>query len=125
MSSSHTPENADHSGPAAQALHHAFGGEYALGDTWIVTAEGEVDADNISGLRATLETAAATYPVVILDTSALAFADSSFLNLLVRVHKRTSLRIAAPPPQLRRLLAITGADRALRIYPDVAHATED
>lgn len=50
-------------------------------------------------LRQAME-AAATGPVLVLDTGEMSFADSSALNLLLLMHQTTTLRIAAPPHQL-------------------------
>ncbi|MCX5278216.1 STAS domain-containing protein [Streptomyces virginiae] len=52
-------------------------------------------------------------------TSGITFADSSFLTLLLQAHALTELRIAAPPHQLQRLLAMTGADTVLHLHPTV------
>ncbi|MFD3613111.1 STAS domain-containing protein [Streptomyces atroolivaceus] len=51
-------------------------------------------------LRQALEAAAATQPLVILDAGAVTFADSTTLSLLLRTHRSTHFRIAAPPPAL-------------------------
>ncbi|MGW1887337.1 STAS domain-containing protein [Streptomyces sp. NPDC001970] len=47
--------------------------------------------------------------------SGVTFGDSAFLNLLLRVHRTTELRIAMPQPQLRWLFEITGADKVLDV----------
>ncbi|MFD5778739.1 STAS domain-containing protein [Streptomyces sp. NPDC126933] len=124
MPSPRTPHNDDHSDPVEQALNEAFAGHDALRDIYVVVARGEIDASNVSQVREALETAAAAHTVVILDTSELRFADSSLLSVLLRVRRTTSLRIAAPPPQLRRLLDISGADQVLRLYPSIALAID-
>ncbi|MFD5029233.1 STAS domain-containing protein [Streptomyces sp. NPDC058220] len=124
MPSPRTPHNDDHSDPVEQALNEAFAGHDALRDIYVVVARGEIDASNVSQVREALETAAAAHTVVILDTSELLFADSSLLSVLLRVRRTTSLRIAAPPPQLRRLLDISGADQVLRLYPSIALAID-
>lgn len=53
----------------------------------------------------------AALSVLVLDASQVTFADSSALNRLLLIHQATTLRIAAPAPQLLRLLQITGADQ--------------
>ncbi|MXM66154.1 STAS domain-containing protein [Streptomyces sp. HUCO-GS316] len=50
-----------------------------------------------------LEAAAKKYSRVVVDTSGLAFADPTFLSLLLRIRRATELRVAGPTPQLRRL----------------------
>ncbi|MFF3013095.1 STAS domain-containing protein [Streptomyces sp. NPDC057939] len=88
----------------------------------VVTATGEYDADTVGPIAEELTAAAATHRTVVLDASALTFADSSFLNLLIRVHRTTALRIAAPQSQLLRLLEITGADQVLDLHPTLDEA---
>ncbi|WP_411104868.1 STAS domain-containing protein [Streptomyces sp. cmx-4-9] len=88
----------------------------------VVTAEGEYDADNLGPLTDRLSTAAETHRTVVLDASAITFADSSFLNLLLKVHHTTALRIAGPRNQLSRLLQMTCADRVLDLRPTVEDA---
>ncbi|MEU9031152.1 STAS domain-containing protein [Streptomyces sp. NPDC048383] len=87
----------------------------------VITAWGEYDADTVGPLESRLAAAAATHRTVVLDTGAMTFGDSSFLNLLLKMHRITQLRIAAPQPQLQRLLRLTGADQVL----DVRSTLED
>ncbi|MFF4324105.1 STAS domain-containing protein [Streptomyces sp. NPDC001568] len=89
----------------------------------VVTAVGEYDADTVGPIDEQLTAAAASHPTVVLDASALTFADSSFLNLLIRVHRTTTLRIAAPQNRLRRLLEMTGADQVLDVRATLKEAT--
>ncbi|CAM5497776.1 STAS domain-containing protein [Streptomyces xanthochromogenes] len=96
--------------------------QYARNNSWVVAAEGELDAETLAPLQQALEEAAATRPVVVFDASAVPFADSSTLNLLLRIHRTTTLRIAAAQPQLLRVLEITGADMALALFPSLTDA---
>ncbi|MFI8230938.1 STAS domain-containing protein [Streptomyces sp. NPDC085900] len=96
--------------------------QYERGGAWIVVAHGAYDLDSIDPLAHALETAAAQHTRVVLDTSGLTFADSTFLNLLLNTHRLTDLRVAAPPPQLLRVLEITGADTLLDLRPTVEDA---
>ncbi|MFD9418736.1 STAS domain-containing protein [Streptomyces goshikiensis] len=89
----------------------------------VVVAHGDMDLDTSAPLAESLLAAAHAHPVVVLDTSGVTFADSAFLNLLLRAHALTELRIAAPPHQLQRLLEMTGADTVLHIHPTVQAAT--
>ncbi|CAM5519235.1 STAS domain-containing protein [Streptomyces atroolivaceus] len=84
---------------------------------WVVRARGDLDSDTIDPLFLALWQAVAGYEVVVLDASGITFADSSFLSLLIEVHQRTELRIAAPGTALTRLLRVAGVDRVLRSYP--------
>ncbi|WP_329191620.1 MULTISPECIES: STAS domain-containing protein [unclassified Streptomyces] len=95
---------------------------YSRQQVAVVTAVGEFDADTIGPIAGRLTGAAATHPVVVLDASALTFADSTFLNLLLQVRRQTTLRIAAPGKSFLRLLAITGTDTVLDVRPSVEDA---
>ncbi|MEU3725051.1 STAS domain-containing protein [Streptomyces sp. NPDC031705] len=97
-------------------------GSYPAGPGWVVAARGELDQDTLASLEEALTAAADRHRTVILDASAITFGDSSFLNLLLRVHRMTGLRIAAPGEQLRRLFALTGADTVLSLHSDVHDA---
>ncbi|MET9962201.1 STAS domain-containing protein [Streptomyces sp. NPDC006326] len=95
---------------------------YAAGPGWVVAARGELDQDTLASLEEALNSAADRHRLVILDATSITFGDSSFLNLLLRLHRLTALRIAAPGEQLRRLFALTGADTVLSLYPSVEDA---
>ncbi|MGW5849094.1 STAS domain-containing protein [Streptomyces sp. NPDC055254] len=98
------------------------GESYPAGAGWVVAARGELDQDTLGPLEEALVAAADRHPVVVLDAGAITFGDSSFLNLLLRLHQLTALRIAAPGEQLRRLFALTGADTVLSLYESVEDA---
>jgi anti-anti-sigma factor len=101
--------------------HEPAGDGRVAGPAQVVAPTGDIDVETIGPVRAALETAARG-PVVILDAADISFADSTFLSLLLSVRQRTDLRIAGAPAHLLRLLTITGADRILPLYPDVAQA---
>ncbi|MFF3699233.1 STAS domain-containing protein [Streptomyces sp. NPDC002221] len=96
--------------------------EYARNASWVVAAEGELDAQTLPPLQQALEAAAASRPVVVFDASGVPFADSSTLNLLLTINHVTALRIAGAQSQLLRVLEMTGADRALALFPTLADA---
>ncbi|MEV7441785.1 STAS domain-containing protein [Streptomyces sp. NPDC091204] len=98
------------------------GEAYPAGIGWVVAAHGELDQDTLAPLEKALTAAADRYPLVVLDAGAITFGDSSFLNLLLRLHHLTALRIAAPGEQLRRLFAVTGADTVLSLHASVEDA---
>ncbi|MCX5152065.1 STAS domain-containing protein [Streptomyces sp. NPDC048550] len=104
--------------------HHegVVGDGYSAGAGWVVAAQGELDQDTLAPLEEALTAAADRHRLVVLDAGSVTFGDSSFLNLLLRVHRLTALRIAAPGEQLRRLFALTGADTVLSLYPSVEDA---
>ncbi|WP_030303327.1 STAS domain-containing protein [Streptomyces katrae] len=109
---------------ARDAYHGGVVGEsYLAGPGWVVAAHGELDQDTLGPLEEALVSAAdQQHRMVVLDAGSITFGDSSFLNLLLRLHHLTALRIAAPCEQLRRLFALTGADTVLSLYPTVEDA---
>ncbi|WP_330294289.1 STAS domain-containing protein [Streptomyces sp. NBC_00503] len=98
------------------------GDAYSAQGGWVVVARGELDQDTLAPLEEALTTAAGRYPLVVLDASSITFGDSSFLNLLLRLHHLTTLRIAVPGEQLRRLFALTGTDTVLSLHASVEEA---
>ncbi|MFC8125687.1 STAS domain-containing protein [Streptomyces sp. NPDC057302] len=96
--------------------------QHARDGAWVVVVRGEVDAETIFPLHRATRAAAAAVPTLVLDLGAVTFADSSALNLLITLHHTTTLRVAAPQPQLLHLLSVTGADQILNIYPTTDHA---
>ncbi|GAA2624745.1 MULTISPECIES: STAS domain-containing protein [Streptomyces] len=107
----------------ADAYHGGVVGDsYPAGAGWVVAAHGELDQDTLAPLETELAAAADRYRLVVLDAGSITFGDSSFLNLLLRLHQTTTLRIAAPGDQLRRLFALTGADTVLSVHPSVEDA---
>ncbi|WP_328923370.1 STAS domain-containing protein [Streptomyces sp. NBC_00190] len=108
----------------AKDANHAgvVGDSYLAGAGWVVAAHGELDQDTLAPLEGALASAADRHRLVVLDAGSITFGDSSFLNLLLRLHHLTTLRIAAPGEQLRRLFALTGADTVLSLHPSVEDA---
>lgn len=108
----------------ARDTHHegVVGDSYLAGAGWVVAAQGELDQDTLAPLEEALASAADLHQLVVLDAGSVTFGDSSFLNLLLRLHHLTTLRIAAPGEQLRRLFALTGADTVLSLHPSVEDA---
>ncbi|MFE3660702.1 STAS domain-containing protein [Streptomyces sp. NPDC059165] len=97
--------------------------QYAVDGLWVVAAHGDLDLNNLPPLTDALTEASASHSTVVLDASGITFADSSFLNLVLRFHRCTTLRVAAPQAQLLRLLEITGGDQVLDIRPTLDAAT--
>ncbi|MGJ5748805.1 STAS domain-containing protein [Streptomyces puniciscabiei] len=96
--------------------------QYEWRGAWVVAAHGSYDMHSIPPLADALSAAASKHPKVVLDTSGVVFADSSFLNLLILTHQTGTLRVVAPPQQLQRLFEITGADNVLEIRETVDDA---
>jgi anti-anti-sigma factor len=62
---------------------------------------------------------------IILDMSSVTFADSSLLNVLLRVRRSRRLVLAGPlHDQLDRLLEMTGAQTILTVTDSLAAARE-
>jgi anti-anti-sigma factor len=71
----------------------------------------------------------ATTPVII-DLSGVSFCDASGLALLFGARRRARLRgltvvLAAPRYGMKRLLRVTGMDRAFTVHPTLAAARLD
>ncbi|MEV6757092.1 STAS domain-containing protein [Streptomyces sp. NPDC051214] len=96
--------------------------QYTMQGSWVVVVRGDLDMDSVPALREAMERAASALPVVILDAREVSFADSTALNLLLQIHQATTLRIAAPPAQMLRMLEVTGADQVLNLYPSTERA---
>ncbi|WP_250293800.1 STAS domain-containing protein [Streptomyces atroolivaceus] len=96
--------------------------QYEVEGAWVVVAAGELDMDTVPTLQEALEGGAASHPSVLLDAGAVTFADSTALTALLRMHRTTVFRIAAPSPTLLHLIQITGADRILTVRPTVDEA---
>ncbi|MFJ9026462.1 STAS domain-containing protein [Streptomyces sp. NPDC102259] len=96
--------------------------QYEREGAWVVVAHGDYDTNTITPLEEALDTAARKHARVVIDVSGVSFADSTFLNLLLRIHHMTSLRVAGPPRQLRHLFEITGADTVLDTRENIREA---
>ncbi|MFF3916269.1 STAS domain-containing protein [Streptomyces sp. NPDC001852] len=97
--------------------------QYEWDGAWMIVAHGHYDMQNIAPLAEALEDASEKYSKVVVDASRVTFADSTFLNLLLRVRPMTALRVAEPAPQLLRVLELTGAGSVLDVRDSVEEAT--
>ncbi len=95
-----------------------------LGDTYVVTARGEVDAFTVPALRLELQRIAedAAIGVLVVDLFAVTFLDSSGLGAIVgalrRVRERGgALRIVRPQTPAARIFDLTGLAAVLDLYP--------
>lgn len=99
-----------------------------VGRAAVVKLPVEVDVSNADQVRQDLVTLAEQgAALVIADMSATTFCDSAGVTALVRAVRKanasgTGLRVAASAPGVTRVLAITGVDRLIGIYPSVAAA---
>ncbi|MFJ8196799.1 STAS domain-containing protein [Streptomyces sp. NPDC096152] len=94
-------------------------GPSGTGPAAVVTAAtSDADADT---------TGAGTPPLVVADCSRLLFCDSSGIGAFVRLYQRllphgVALRVAAPPPSVRRAFSLTGLDGPIPVHPTVDEA---
>ncbi|MFD7987729.1 STAS domain-containing protein [Kitasatospora indigofera] len=101
------------------------------GTARILHLAGEVDQDERQRLESALRRAVAHRPPrLVVDLAGLTFCDSTGLNALLktRLAARAAgfpLVLAAPTPQTRRLLEITGTDEAFTIRDSVRAALAD
>lgn len=102
-----------------------------VGRAAVVKLPVEVDVSNADQVRQDLVTLAEQgAALVIADMSATTFCDSAGVTALVRAVRKANasgagLRVAASAPGVTRVLAITGVDRLIGIYPSVAAAMAD
>ncbi|MFF9815114.1 STAS domain-containing protein [Streptomyces sp. NPDC014006] len=89
--------------------------QYEWRGAWVIGARGAYDMESITPLADALKSAAAEHPKVILEASGVTFADSTFLNLLILIHRAGTLRLVAPSAPVRRVCEITGVDNLLEI----------
>jgi anti-anti-sigma factor len=89
----------------------------------VIALRGELDIATTPALRTRILTILAdTTTPVIIDLSAVSFCDASGLALLVGTQRRARLHglavtLAAPRPNVAKLLRVTGLDRAFVVRP--------
>ncbi len=96
-----------------------------LGDAYVVTLRGEIDAYTAPALRLDLrrlieDEGALT---LVIDLTAVTFLDSTALGALVgalrRLRERNGrLRIVRPQAAAARIFELTGLDTVLELYPE-------
>ncbi|MET9479309.1 STAS domain-containing protein [Streptomyces sp. NPDC006638] len=95
------------------------------GESAVLTVSGELDLDSVAPLAAALSRSAesVTGPVVV-DLSAVGFADSTTVNVLLQARSLLGprLRLARPSAFVRRLFTVIGLETALPLYETVEAA---
>ncbi len=99
-----------------------------VGQVAVISLPAEIDVSNADRVREDLLSVinrGAT--LLVVDMSATTFCDSAGLNALVRAFKRATasgagMRLAVSEAAVRRILAITGVDHLIDVYPSVAAA---
>ncbi len=97
-----------------------------IGQVAVVTLPMEIDVTNAGAIREDL-LAVLNHGAVLLvaDLSTTTFCDSAGVSTLVRTFRRAAasgsgMRLVVTTPAVQRVLAITGVDRLLDIFPSVA-----
>jgi anti-sigma B factor antagonist len=99
-----------------------------VGQVAVVSLPAEIDISNAAQVREDLLSTINRGPALLVaDMSATTFCDSAGVNGLVRTFKRATasaarMRLVVGPPAVQRILAITGVDQLIDIYPSVAAA---
>jgi anti-sigma B factor antagonist len=92
----------------------------------VLTLPDEIDISNAGKVRDdllwVLNRGAA---ILVVDMGETTFCDSAGVNALVRAHRRaeangSEMRLVVTAPGVRRVLAITGVDQLIPIYPSIA-----
>lgn len=98
------------------------------GTAWVVKPVGEFDLSVVDLLRDTfLHGVSAERNRVVVDLSATAFLDSVALGALIGAGRRARewggyVRLVAPRPNIRKVLALTGLDTVFAMYDTVDQA---
>jgi anti-sigma B factor antagonist len=102
-----------------------------VGRVAIVTLPAEIDLSNAELVHQDLASVVVQGATrVIADMTATMFCDSAGITALVRVVQQaiahgSGLRLAASAPAVTRVLALTGVDKLIEVYPSVAAAMAD
>jgi anti-sigma B factor antagonist len=102
-----------------------------LGQVAVASLPVEIDLVSAGQVREVLLSLLNRGPsTLIVDMGGTTFCDSAGVNALVRAYKRacasgTAMRLVVTAPGVQRVLAITGVDGLIDIYPSVAAALAD
>ncbi|MCW2753902.1 MAG: anti-anti-sigma factor [Marmoricola sp.] len=94
----------------------------------VVAPVGEFDISSVEMLRSTfLDATSETNNKVVVDLSATTFLDSMALGTMLGVSRRVNgwggwVRVAAPQPNVRKVLRITGLDKVFALYDTLDQA---
>jgi anti-anti-sigma factor len=95
-------------------------------DAIVVRLGGDLDLYNVEQVRAALGGAVDRAPTrVVVDLEQVEFVDSTALGALVEARRglgRGAFRLAAPQPEVRRALEVSGLDRHLDVRATVDEA---
>ncbi len=94
------------------------------GEAVLISVSGELDLASAPALEAELgRLPAAGVRLVVVDLRRLEFMDSTGLSIIVRAHQRLGqdgceLGLVTGPPQVQRLLDLTGVGQRLRLVAE-------
>ncbi|MFE5488948.1 STAS domain-containing protein [Streptomyces virginiae] len=89
----------------------------------VVVCSGEFDLDTTGLLTEACDVQPVPALVLVVDVRQVEFADSSFLNALIRLRNTRPMALQGPlPSQLRRMLEMTGALALFEIRETPDHA---
>jgi anti-sigma B factor antagonist len=97
-----------------------------LDGTAVLTLPVEIDISNADQVRQDLLSVLNRGPaILIVDMGGTTFCDSAGVNAIVRAYRRAAannaeIRLVAREPGVLRILAITGVDHLIAVYPTVA-----
>jgi anti-sigma B factor antagonist len=93
------------------------------GDAIVVRLRGDLDLYNVEQVRAALAGAVDRTPArLVVDLDQVDFVDSTALGALVEARRGLgagAFRVAAPRPEVRRALEVSGLDRHLDVRTSV------
>ncbi|MDK1472752.1 STAS domain-containing protein [Streptomyces sp. 549] len=93
---------------------------YRRGGATVIVLAGEVDVETEPQARLALDAAVREGRRVVFDLSAVTFADSSILNLLLAARNRCELVLAGPlHSQVLRLFEVTGVSDVFTVADGV------
>jgi anti-sigma B factor antagonist len=97
------------------------------GQEHIIKVSGELDLSTVDTLRQAAEEHLEAGQTLILDLSGLTFCDSTGLGAMIRLHQRAdttgaTLILCELRRRVTELLAVTGVDQVLKVYPTVQAA---
>jgi anti-sigma B factor antagonist len=99
-----------------------------VGQAAVVSLPDEIDISNVGQVREDLLSIINRgTALLVVDMSTTTFCDSAGVDALVRAFKRATassagMRLVVATPAVQRILAITGVDQLIDIYPTVAAA---
>lgn len=96
----------------------------------VVALRGDLDITGAASAEAAITALVTRRQSLVIDMSALDFIDCSSLGALLRAQGLArrgggDVVLAAPQPQVRRLLALTGQDEVFRVQASVDAAVAD